>query len=613
MKIVVCVKYVPVVARIQFDYENKTIIREGVPSEVNPFDMLGLVRAVELKSAPGDQVVALCMGPPQAREGLLECLALGADRAILLTDRALAGSDTLATARALSLALKNEAPDLIICGRNSADSETGQVGPETAELMGIPHVGQVSKVDLNPDSNTIVTERLTDEGYQVIECHLPALVCVTEGVAEETFPNREQLAEAETKPLEEVTCAQLSPDSSQFGAEGSPTWVEEIRLVEPNRSGVIIEEEDPQVAAEQAASLLKDRLAELELEDGSSQVSQSTDRYPDNREKSIWVVAESSPAGLAHVTLELLGKARELTGFTRSEVAAILIGPDQPDLTGQLAAYGADRVLVLDNTGTGPVWGRQVVQSLAAAVHQAQPYAVLFASTPDGRDLASRVAARLALGLTGDAIDLEIDEEGRLVQLKPALGGNVVAPILSKTLPNMVTLRPGLLTPIAPDVSSQAPVEAIAAASFDGPDVTVLEEHVQEDIGALELTQAQVVLGVGMGIGGPENLPQIQKLAQSINASLATTRNVTHEGWLPVQIQVGISGRSITPKVYLAVGIRGAFNHTVGIQKAGVILAINRNRRHAIFKSADFGIVGDWNEFLPPLIEALKPVLAELG
>ena len=613
MKIVVCVKYVPVVARIQFDYENKTIIREGVPSEVNPFDMLGLVRAVELKSAPDDQVVALCMGPPQARDGLLECLALGADRAILLTDRALAGSDTLATARALSLALKKEAPDLIICGRNSADSETGQVGPETAELMDIPHVGQVSKLDLNADSNTIVTERLTDEGYQVIECPLPALVCVTEGVAEETFPNREQLAEAETKPLQEVTCAQLSPDSSQFGAEGSPTWVEEIRLVEPNRSGVIIEEEDPQVAAEQAASLLKERLAELDSADNGSQTAQPTERFPSSRDKSIWVIAESWPADLAHVTLELLGKARELTSFTRSEVAAVLIGPAQPDLNGQLAAYGADRVLVLDNTGKGPVWGRQVVQSLAAAVHQAQPYAVLFASTPDGRDLASRVAARLALGLTGDAIDLEIDEEGRLVQLKPALGGNVVAPILSKTLPNMVTLRPGLLTPVAPVVSSRAPVEAIAAASFDGPDVTVLEEHVQEDIGALELTQAQVVLGVGMGIGGPENLPQIQKLAHSINASLATTRNVTHEGWLPIQIQVGISGRSITPKVYLAVGIRGAFNHTVGIQKAGVILALNQNRRHAIFKSADFGIVGDWNEFLPPLIEALKPVLAELG
>ena len=618
MKIVVCVKYVPVVARIQFDYENKTIIREGVPSEVNPFDMLGLVRAVELKSAPDDQVVVLSMGPPQARDGLLECLALGADRAILLTDRALAGSDTLATARALSLALKNEAPDLIICGRNSADSETGQVGPEIAELMGIPHVGQVSKLDYKAEANTIVVERLTDEGYQVVGCPLPALVCVSEGVAEETFPNREQMAEAQEKPVEEMTCAQLSPDSSQFGAEGSPTWVEEIRLVEPNRLGVVIEEEDPQAAAEQVASLLKERLAFLDSEnqdskDSGSPDSQATARYPDSREKSIWVVAESGLGALRQVTLEMLGKARELTGFTRSEVAAVLIGPAQPDLVNQLAAYGADRVLVLDNTSLGPVWGRKVTRSLAAAVDQAKPYAVLFASTPDGRDLASRVAARLKLGLTGDAIDLEIDEQGRLVQLKPALGGNVVAPILSKTLPNMVTLRPGLLTPIGPDASSQAPVETIDASPVEGQDVTVLEEHIQEELGAVELAQSQVVLAVGMGIGGPENLPQIQVLAQSINASLATTRNVVHEGWLPAQIQVGISGRTISPRVYLAVGIRGAFNHTVGIQKAGVILAINQNRRHAIFKSADFGIVGDWQQFLPPLIEALKPVLAKPG
>jgi electron transfer flavoprotein alpha subunit len=408
-----------------------------------------------------------------------------------------------------------------------------------------------------------------------------------------------------------MTCAQLSPDLSLFGAEGSPTWVEEIRLVEPSRLGEVIEEEDPQVAATQVAGLLKARLAAMDSEASVSQTPQPTERYPDSRDKSIWVVAASRPASLDPVTLEMLGKARELTGFTKSEVAAVLIGPANPVLVGQLAAYGADRVLMLDNTGIGPVWGRQVVQSLAAAVDQAKPYAVLFASTPDSRDLASRVAGRLGLGLTGDAIDLEIDDEGRLVQLKPALGGNVIAPILSKTLPNMVTLRPGLLTPIEPDTTSQPTVEAIASVPFDGPDVAVLEEHVQEDIGALELAQAQVVIGVGMGIGGAENLPQIQELAQSINASLATTRNVTHEGWLPVQIQVGISGRSIAPKVYLAVGIRGAFNHTVGIQKAGVILAINQNRRHAIFKAADFGIVGDWHTFLPPLIEALKPVLAE--
>ena len=116
-----------------------------------------------------------------------------------------------------------------------------------------------------------------------------------------------------------------------------------------------------------------------------------------------------------------------------------------------------------------------------------------------------------------------------------------------------------------------------------------------------------------MGIGGPENLPQVQALAAEIGANIATTRNVVHAGWLPHQVQVGISGRAIAPKVYLAVGIRGVFDHTVGIQKAGVIIAVNSNRRHPIFRAADYGIVGDWQEHLPPLIQALKPVLPSAG
>ena len=613
MKIAVCMKYVPVVAQIKFDYEQKTILREGVPSEINPFDLLGLVRAVQLKTGPEDQVVAISMGPPQTREGLVQCLALGADRAVLLTDRALAGSDTLATARALSLALSKEEPDLIICGRNSADAETGQVGPEIAELLGIPHISQVRKLDRQSDSRTIVAERVTDEGYQVIECSLPALVCVTEGVAPEMFPSREQMAEAEEKPLEELSSSQLSADPSQFGSAGSPTWVQDIRLVEPNRLAVVVEGESPDDAAQQVAGLLRERLKQMASTNSVSELAASTTRFPQSRDKSIWVVAETFQGGLRRVTLEMLGKARELTSFTNSEVAAVLLGPPREELDEELAAWGADRVLVLDTTALGPAYSTRVAHALATAIEAARPYAVLFASTADGRDLASRIAARLGLGLTGDAIDLEVDEEGRLVQLKPALGGNVVAPILSKTLPNLVTLRPGLLTPIGPEPNIRTTTEQIIAPTLFGSDITVLEEHVQEDLGAIELTQASVVLAVGMGIGGPENIPQISSLARSIGATLATSRNAVHAGWLPHQIQVGISGRTIAPKVYLAVGIRGAFNHTVGIQKAGVILAINRNRRAAIFKAADYGIVGDWKEYLPPLVEALKPVLADLA
>ena len=613
MKIAVCVKYIPVLSQIKFDYEQKTIVREGVPSEINPFDILGLVRAVELKTGPEDQVVVISMGPPNTREGLLECLALGADRAVLLTDRALAGSDTLATARALSMVLAKEEPDLIICGRNSMDAETGQVGPEIAELMGIPHISQVRKLDRQSDAHTILAERVTDEGYQVIESSLPALACVIDGVAPEMYAGPEELAEAQEKPFEEVNCSQLSADPSQFGSSGSPTWVQDIRLVEPERLAVVIEEESPAAAAQKVAGLLRERLSDMASANAGSESGSSSIRFPDSRDKSIWVVAETFQGGLRQVTLEMLGKARQLTSFTKSEVAAVLLGPPREHLNEELATRGADRVMVLDTTALGPTYGARVAHALATAIDAAHPYAVLFASTADGRDLASRIAARLGLGLTGDAIDLEVDEEGRLVQLKPALGGNVVAPILSKTLPNLVTLRPGLLTPIDPEPNARATTEPINAPDFSGSDITVLEERLQEDLGAIALSQAPVVLGVGMGIGGPENIPEISGLADSIGATLATSRNAVHAGWLPHQIQVGISGRTIAPKVYLAVGIRGAFNHTVGIQKAGVILAINQNRRSAIFKAADYGIVGDWKEYLPPLIEALKPVLAELA
>lgn len=615
MKTAVCMKFVPVISQIKFDYETKTIIRDGVPSEVNPFDLIGLVRAVELKNAPEDEVVVISMGPPKASEGLTTCVALGADRSVLLSDRALAGSDTLATSKALSLALHREQPDLIICGRNSSDGETGQVGPEIAQIMGWPHISHVRKLNLGADGKSVVVERMTDEGFQTLECDLPVLVCVTDGVAPELFPDREQMERAEGIEAEVLTCSDLSDDLSLFGADGSPTWVDEIRLVEPNRLGVLLQETAPEDVAKQVAESLRQRLAELaaESETNSGPSTGPLPRYPGVTDKSIWVVAENTSKGLAPVTFELLGKARELTDFTKSEVVAVLISPPQESTISELASYGADRVLVLDNSRLGPVYGLAVSATLIAAVAKETPYAVLFASTADGGDLASRLAAKLDLGLTGDAINLEIDPEGRLVQLKPALGGNVVAPILSKTLPNLVTLRPGMLTPAAPEADATPIVEEIPVASFLGPDIRLISEEFQEDQEGILLSNASVVLGIGMGVGSAENAAKIQEMARSIGASVATTRDVVYEGWLAQQLQVGISGRTIAPKVYISVGIKGVFNHTVGLQRTGVIIAINQNRRAIMFRSSDFGIVGTWEEFLPPLMEQLNPILLELA
>ena len=604
MKIAVCIKQVPVVSRISFDYENKTIVREGVPLEVNPFDVLAIGRAVELKKETDSEVVVLTMGPPQARDALAYAIALGADRAIHLTDRAMAGSDTLATARSLAIALERESFDLILCGRNSSDSETGQVGPEVAELLSIPHVSRVSHLEYDNHTRSIKTRRETEEGYEIVRCPLPTLVTVTEGIGEERYPSRQELEAAKEGPIEEITAAQLSDDLSLLGAKGSPTWVADIRMIEPQRLGLVIEEPDPKVAAQKLAEAFQQRPRDLE-----THKEPQWNRYQGREGKAIWVVAESYPSGPRRVTLELLGKARELAEYTKGEVAVVLIGEQDEQIVKTMTAYGADRVYLLDNITLGHPIGPTFTAFLAKTIAERNPYAVLFPSDTNGRDVASRVAARLGLGLTGDCVDLEVNEDGELVQLKPALGGNVVAPILSRTRPYMSTLLPGILNPITPRWEAMAEIEIINSPTADEQVLEVLEVHKQEDARGIELESARIVLGVGMGIGGPENLPTIYKLARSIGATLSATRSVTDAGWLPKQVQLGLTGKAIAPEVYIALGVRGAFNHMVGIQRAGAIIAVNNNQRAPMFKGADFGIVGDWKEYLPPLIEALRPLL----
>ncbi len=183
MKIAVCIKQVPEVAEIRFDPDTNTIVREGVPNVVNPFDRRALAEAIRLRDLDGGEVVVITMGPPQAREALIECLAAGADRGIHLVDKAFAGSDSLATARALAIALRPVECNLIFCGKYSVDAETGQVGPELAEMLDWPQVTGVTRLDLSDDRRTLTAERETDDGFETIECDLPAVLTAAERLA----------------------------------------------------------------------------------------------------------------------------------------------------------------------------------------------------------------------------------------------------------------------------------------------------------------------------------------------------------------------------------------------------------------------------------------------
>ncbi len=603
MKILVCIKQVPVVSAMKFDPETKTLKREGVPSEVSSFDVRALLKAIELRGIHDGEVAVITMGPPQAKAALEHCLALGADRAIHMVDRAFAGSDTLATARALAMAIKREIFDLILCGRHSTDAETGQVGPELAEFLGIPQITAVRKVTVGDKKITV--ERETDMGFETVECPLPALLSATEDLAPERFPSKADREKAKEKPIQEVTASNLSADLSLFGASGSPTWVSSIETVDVPREKKVIEGESLPAQVNQLVEALLERglfgqWAEEDREARQKQAGRATSG------KSIWVVAEILNGSVRPVSLELLGKAADLAETTGGQVAALVIGNGLDQYTETLGIHGADTVYVADDPRLEPYTTEAYAAVLTQAIRNFHPSIVLVPSTVNGRDLAPRVAARLELGLTGDCIDLDIDNQGRLLQYKPAFGGNVVAPILSRTFPEMATLRPGMLKKLPPDLSRQARVEKIPVNGLAQARVHIIAQTGEEAAGAAALDAADIVIGVGKGVGSQANLEVVEKLAEILDAPLATTRDVADLGWLARQYQVGLTGRAIAPKLYFAIAIRGAFEHLVGIRRAGIVIAINKNPKAPIFKAADLGIVGDYAEVVPLLTAALS-------
>ena len=612
MKIAVCVKWVPALARIRFDAETRRIIREGVPHELNGYDKLAIQRAAELKAERNDvEIGVFTMGPPQAKQGLLQCLAWGADHVFHITDRAFAGSDTLATARALSMALKRDQYDLILFGAHSLDAETGQVGPEVAELMGLPQVTAVQKLDIAPDGSKIIVERQLEEGVERLECRMPCAVAVTEGVAPETFPPREALAETRERDVPEITADDLSPDHTLFGDSGSPTWVAEIRIIESLREQKVLNMEEDAGAARQVVAFLKERgLLTPEARQVRRNLSPAPEAVRPLEGPGVWVFAETGRHGVLSVTRELLGAAQPVADAIHGHVAAVLLGGHEAGgLAEELGHAGADVVYAATGPQLASYTTEAYTATLVAAIQEGRPYAVLLPATVNGRDLAARVAGRLLLGLTGDCVGLEVDGEGQLIQLKPAFGGNVVAPIFSKTRPYMATMRPGLLDPLDPNTARRVQLNAVPVVAPEDPAVRVLGWAPEPSVDVADLDRAWAVVCVGMGVGGPEGVKEIEPLVQALDAELICTRDVVEEGWLPRQRQVGISGRSIGPALYIGVGVRGDFNHMVGIQRAGTVVAINNNPRASIFRQVDVGVVADWRVAVPALAEELKKEL----
>ena len=338
--------------------------------------------------------------------------------------------------------------------------------------------------------------------------------------------------------------------------------------------------------------------------------------------KGVYVFAQQVDGEMSSIAFELLGKAKDLAKDLNTEVTAVVLGSGIKALADSLAEYGADKVIVVDDPELEVYRTEPYTHALASVINEYKPEIMLVGATAIGRDLGPRVSARVQTGLTADCTVLEIGDfndvmakttlPNQLLMTRPAFGGNTIATIACPdNRPQMATVRPGVMQKIEPVKGAKAEViEYNPGFTPDNKYVEILE--VVKSVSDVEdIMDAKILVSGGRGVGSKENFKLLQDLADVLGGTVSCSRAVVDNGWMPRDLQVGQTGKTVRPNVYFAIGISGAIQHVAGMEEADIIVAINKDETAPIFDVADYGIVGDLNKILPQLTEMLKAELAE--
>jgi electron transfer flavoprotein alpha subunit len=331
----------------------------------------------------------------------------------------------------------------------------------------------------------------------------------------------------------------------------------------------------------------------------------STDELAKFKGVFVWVELEELDGNFKprKVAYELLGKGRYLADKLQQDLIAVVIGDERVSGVETLAKFGADRIILCQHELLADYTTDGFTNVLCAVIAQQKPAVVLYGATPHGRDFAPRVAARLKLGLTADCTGLDIDSDGQLVQTRPAFGGNIMASIITPySRPQTATVRPNVFSACEADPSRKVVIENFPVILKKAAIRTrVVERTLIESDGQESIEDARVIVAGGRGCQKAANLEMLREVAGQLGGVLAGTRAIVEQGWIPHTLQVGQSGTTVGPDLYIAVGISGAIQHIVGMSSSKTIIAINKDADAPIFKSADLGVVGDGLEILPIL------------
>ena len=339
--------------------------------------------------------------------------------------------------------------------------------------------------------------------------------------------------------------------------------------------------------------------------------------------KGVYVFAQQVDNEISSIAFELLGKAKDLAKDLNTEVTAMLLGSGIKGLADQLAEYGADKVIVVDDPELKDYRTEPYAHALASIINKYKPEIVLVGATAIGRDLGPRESARVATGLTADCTVLEIGDfplqavpgqeqlHNQLLMTRPAFGGNTIATIACPyNRPQMATVRAGVMQKIDPVKGAKAVVEEFNPGFTPDNKYVEILDIVKSVVDTVDIMDAKILVSGGRGVGSPENFKILEDLAEVLGGTVSCSRAVVDSGWKPRDLQVGQTGKTVRPNVYFAIGISGAIQHVAGMEESDIIIAINKDADAPIFDVADYGIVGDLNKIVPKLTEALKAEIA---
>ena len=339
--------------------------------------------------------------------------------------------------------------------------------------------------------------------------------------------------------------------------------------------------------------------------------------------KGVFVFAQQVDNKLNGIALELVGKGKDLAKDLGTEVTAVLIGSDVMGLTKELAEYGADRIIVVDDPELKEYRTEPYAHALAEVIKKYKPEIMLVGATAIGRDLGPRVSARIHTGLTADCTQLEIGDfpinpipgreqlHNQLLMTRPAFGGNTIATIACPNFrPQMATVRPGVMQKAERVEGAQAVIEEFNPGFVPNNKYVEILDIVKAVSDVEDIMDAKILVSGGRGVGSAENFKLLDDLAEALGGTVSCSRAVVDAGWKSKDLQVGQTGKSVRPHVYFAIGISGAIQHLAGMEESDIIIAINKDETAPIFDVADYGIVGDLNKILPALTEKIKEAKA---